>query len=288
MLEDRTLLNGGAPANQLVVAAMYQALLHRPVVDPVGLATWPAALERGLSTQDVALQIANSTEARTKQVQSLYGQYLHRQADPAGINAFGTALAAGQTLEQVAAAMVSSPEYFQTRAGGSASGFLKTLYGDVLGRDVDTTGQATFGPLVGQAQGRRQVADALFGSHEFRQNLVQDYYQYFLGRPADAAGLNSWTDSLRHGSLVQHVMAGIAGSPEMLGVEPVVGQAPAPAPVRGPGGGGPGPQAGRIGNPMPYQAFDACTVADTTNSADPNFGPFPAGGGTKTDRKSGV
>src|SRR5262249_43984687 len=100
-LEDRTLLNGGAAANQLVVAAMYQSLLHRPVVDPVGLATWPAALERGLSSQDVALRIANSTEARTKQVQSLYGQYLHRQADPVGLNAFSTALAAGQTLEQV-------------------------------------------------------------------------------------------------------------------------------------------------------------------------------------------
>src|SRR5262249_33936373 len=27
-----------------------------------------------------------------------------------------------------------------------------------------------------------------------------------------------------------------------------------------------------------------CTVADTTNAADPNFGPFPAGGGRKTWR----
>src|SRR5262249_29041051 len=131
-LEDRTLLNGGAAANQLVVAAMYQALLHRPVVDPVGLATWPAALERGLSTQDVALRIANSTEAQMKQVQSLYAQYLHRQADPGGLGAFSAALAAGQTLEQVAAAIVSSPEYFQMRAGSSAAGFLNSVYEDVL------------------------------------------------------------------------------------------------------------------------------------------------------------
>src|SRR5262249_9413772 len=92
-LEDRTLLNRVRAANLTAVAARYQALLSRPVVDPVGLATWPAALERGLSTQDVALRIANSTEARTKQVQSLYGQYLHRQADPVGLNAFSTALA---------------------------------------------------------------------------------------------------------------------------------------------------------------------------------------------------
>src|SRR5262249_48223253 len=57
----------------------------------------------------------------------------------------------------------------------------------------------------------------------------------------------------------------------------------AATPLGATGSHGPGrpPSAGPLGNPMPYQAFDPSTVADTTNPRDMNPGPFPAGGGTK-------
>jgi hypothetical protein len=270
-----------------LVNAMYDLLLQRPV-DPTGLAAWSAALGNGQSTTDVAQQIARSPEARAQQVQNLYGQFLHRAADPTGLAAFSAALTGGQTLEQVAAAMVGSPEYVQTRGGGTAPGFLNALYQDALNRPVDATGLAGFSQALAQGASHQQVADQVFASDEFQQNLVDNYYQYFLRRPAESAGLKAWTDDLRHGVTIDQVMAGIAGSPEMLGSDPIAvlgashssssSLASAPrGPGGGPGGGGEPGSAGKLGNPMPFQAFDPTPVADTTNPADPNFGPFVAG-----------
>src|SRR5262249_34837587 len=139
------------------------------------------------------------------------------------------------------------------------------------------------------------VAEAVFASDEFRQDLVQSYYQRFLGRDAEPGGLQYWTQWLRQGRTTAGLIAGFAGSTERLGTGPLAVAGTAehpsgslaglptpgkPAPIGGPGSGRP-LSAGRLGNPMPYQAFDPSTVADTTNIADPNFGPF-AGGDTKT------
>jgi hypothetical protein len=302
-LEDRTLFstNQGlgltllpAAVNPLVVNSLYQTVLQRPV-DPTGLATWSAALGSGQSAPQAVLGILNSPEGRANQVQSLYGQFLHRQADPAGLNTFSAALGAGQTLEQVAAALVSSPEYYQARGGGTTNGFLSALYQDALGRPVDASGQSHFAQALAQGRTREQVAEAVFASDEFRQDLVQSYYQHFLGRDAEPGGLQYWTQWLRQGRTTAGLIAGFAGSTERLGTDPLAVAGTAehpsgglaglhtpgkPAPIGGPGSGGP-LSAGRLGNPMPYQAFDPSTVADTTNPADPNFGPF-VGGDTKT------
>jgi hypothetical protein len=302
-LEDRTLFstNQGpgltllpAAVNPLVVNSLYQTVLQRPV-DPTGLASWSAALGSGQSAPQAVLGILNSPEGRANQVQSLYGQFLHRQADPSGLNAFSAALGAGQTLEQVAAALVGSPEYYQARGGGTANGFLSALYQDALGRPVDASGQGHFAQALAQGATREQVAEAVFGSEEFRQDLVQSYYQHFLGREAEPGGLQYWTQALRQGRTSAGLIAGFAGSTERLGTDPLAAAGAAqhpsgslagahsalkPAPIGGPGSGGP-LSAGRLGNPMPYQAFDPSTVADTTNPTDQNFGPFVAGG-TKT------
>jgi hypothetical protein len=279
-----------AVAKPYLVNALYDLLLQR-TVDPAGLAAWSAALGHGQSTLDVARGIVGSPEARAQQVQSLYGQILHRPADPTGLASFSAALQGGQTLEQVAAALVGSPEYAQTRGGGSAAGFLNALYQDALGRSVDATGLSDFSQALAQGVSHRQVADQVFASDEFRQNLVDNYYRYFLLRPAEPAGRQAWTDDLRHGVSSDQVLAGIVGSPEMLGFDHVALPGTSPhssgnpgssprGPGGAPGGGGPG-SAGKLGNPLPYQAFDPSTVADTTNAADPNYGPLAAGG-TKT------
>jgi hypothetical protein len=209
-LEDRTLLSA---ASQALVGQMYQDLLQRPA-DAGGLANWTAALDHNASPSQVALDLAESPEARALQVQSLYQQFLHRAADPAGLAGFTQALAAGQTLEQVAAAIVTSPEYSQNRGGGSDSGFLNALYQDALNRPIDSGGAASFGQALAGNTPRAQVAAAIFASTELQQDIVQRDYQYFLRRAADAAGLANWTQALQHGMRDEQVAAAIAGSAE--------------------------------------------------------------------------
>src|SRR5207253_9455104 len=105
------------------------------------------------------------------------------------------------------AAVAGSPEYFQIRGGGTNDGFLSALYQDALGRAIDASGQASFTRLLASGMTRTQAAAVIFSSTEYRQRLVQGYYESFLQRPADAGGLNSFVGALQAGSTDEEVIA---------------------------------------------------------------------------------
>jgi hypothetical protein len=202
-------------ANQAYVMRLYQDLLQRPA-DPAGLAHWSGLLDRGVSRAQVALSIEQSLEYRKDEVQALYAHYLHRNADPAGLAVFTNFLAHGGTLEQVAADLVGSGEYYQTRAGGTNAGFLDALYHDALGRNIDSAGQSLFSNRLADGVTRRDIASAIFGSGECRQDLVQGYYHSILGRAAGHAGLAYFADALAGGTRDETVMADILASEEFF------------------------------------------------------------------------
>jgi hypothetical protein len=58
------------------------------------------------------------------------------------------------------------------------------------------------------------VADAVFESAEFRNDLVQGFYGRFLHRASDSAGQTVFTDALVRGVREQDVLAAIVGSAE--------------------------------------------------------------------------
>jgi uncharacterized protein (TIGR03118 family) len=203
-------------ANQRFVAQVYQDLLHR-AVDPSGFSFWSGLLNQGISRAQVVLGIESSMEFRTDQVMALYNQFLHRAVDPSGLATFTNFLAQGGTVEQVATMLVGSPEYFMNRGGGTNDGFLNALYQDGLRRAVDPSGRATFGTaLANGMMSPGMVAAAVFSSLEFRQDVVQGFYQSFLHRAADMDGLNVFTQSLMQGATDQEVTAAIVGSDEFF------------------------------------------------------------------------
>jgi uncharacterized delta-60 repeat protein len=201
--------------NELYVMQLYQDLLGR-AVDPSGLASWSGLLDAGTPRSQVAVAITQSQEYRQDEVQALYAHYLYRNADPAGLAAFTQVLANGGTVEQIAAAIVSSAEYYQNRSGGTNAGFLDALYHDGLGRTIDPAGAAFFSQALAGGESHAQVAAALFGSTEYRNDLVQGYYQSFLHRPADAAGLAAFSDALASGMRDETVLATLLGSEEFF------------------------------------------------------------------------
>src|SRR5262249_53830559 len=147
------------------VTQLYEDLLRRPV-DPAGLAAWTALLAQGGSRTQVALDILESLEYRTNQVQELYQRLLHRPADPFGLGVFTTFLANGGTTGQLEALLAASPEYFAGRADGSATGFLTALYQDALHRAPDATGLAGFAQALAAGVPRGDVAAVVFSSEE--------------------------------------------------------------------------------------------------------------------------
>src|SRR5262249_45651017 len=155
---------------------VYRDLLNREV-DASGLTSWSSLLDKGLlGRSQLVSSIEASTEYRSDVIDGLYQHYLHRHADANGLSNFVNAMAHGFTDEQVAVALAGSPEYFNTRGGGTVDGFLTALYNDALNRDPDANGRAAFTAALNANVSRQQVATSILGSTEYKQDLVTSYY----------------------------------------------------------------------------------------------------------------
>jgi streptogramin lyase len=205
-------LNITGTPDERFVSQIYFDFLHRPA-DPAGLASWTGALSLGVSRTQVVQAIEESPEYRAVVVQDLYNRLLRRPADASGLSTFTTFLANGGTVEQVEATLAGSAEYFRIQGGNNES-FLDALYRDTLNRTIDPAGRSAFGQALNNGVPPEGVAAAIFGSDEFRQDLVQAFYQRLLHRPAETAGLQGWTAALQAGSRDEQVLAAIAGSAE--------------------------------------------------------------------------
>ncbi|HXT59406.1 MAG TPA: DUF4214 domain-containing protein, partial [Pirellulales bacterium] len=199
-------------ANERFISEVYRDLLHRQV-DPVGLAFWNSQLAQGATREQVIAGIQSTQEYRDVEVDELYQQYLHRGADPSGLASSTQFLAHGGTVEQLSSIIVSSPEYFHARGGDTNHGFVDALYHDALGRAPDPTGEAAFEQFLANGGTRQQAADIIFGSAEYRGDLVQSFYQNLLDRDVEAGAQSFWSDQLAH-HRDEEVIASIASSNE--------------------------------------------------------------------------
>ena len=138
------------------------------------------ALIPTLGRVGVAGQIAYSGEALSRVVDSMYQRLLGRAADLGGLDFWVGQLQSGSTEEQVAAALIASPE-FAARADALVGGtnpdanFVQSLYQLLLGRtasDAEVNGWLS----TVAAQGRAAVAAAFLASGEFRTDAVRTFY----------------------------------------------------------------------------------------------------------------
>jgi hypothetical protein len=213
------------------VAQVYRDLLHREV-EPLGLEIWSGLIDGGQSRSVMVHELEKSLEYRDDVVQGLFRLFLHRSAEAAILAVDGQFLATGGTPEQIAEVLVSSPEYFQARAGGNNAGFLHAFYNDALGRDVDAASLQAAGNMdFSNANNRVLVAATVFSSDEYLHDLVNfpgannnpfhdelpnGFYQAFLHRNAEAAGLAHFVGLLKAGTPDGDVVAEIIASSEYL------------------------------------------------------------------------
>jgi TorA maturation chaperone TorD len=170
------------------------------------------------------------------QVVRMYDTLLGRAPDPVGLETWVASLNGGQSLTQMAAASIGSPE-FQSRYPGAsqnATAFVTQLYHNMLHRAPDSNGlSAWVGALTSGALTQAQVVAACSESAEHQSNmapatnqvLVADetaasvarlYYSAF-GRAPDATGLAGWINARENGSVTLLDEANAAlSSPEFL------------------------------------------------------------------------
>ena len=201
---------------QLWLDEVFNAVLHREI-DQASLDAFHPRFAAGLSLTQAALDVLQSVEYRTLLVQGFFNTFLHRAATPAELATFLAMLAGGATDEDVMAAILSSPEYYATRGGGTNAGFISALYQDLLGRPPSAAEQAQWDAAFGTGATRQQVALQVLKSTEFRTRLIKGWFQAYLGRQPTDAELNFYLAHFAAGETDEIIQAEILGSTEFVG-----------------------------------------------------------------------
>jgi hypothetical protein len=194
---DRATAFVGLTAQERFVQALYLDELGR-AGSKFELDLWAPLLNApGLNPQQarglVAGGVAHSLEARDHLVRGWYVAFLGRQ--PVGGEEAGAVnlLLTGHSEEQVLSGILASPEFYaraQTLipSGTADERYVQALYQLLLNRAGDAAGVAA-GVAALPAAGRQGLALALLKSQEFRTDQFEGYYNAWLHRPDDPAGL---------------------------------------------------------------------------------------------------
>jgi hypothetical protein len=213
--------------NVAYVSQLYTDLLKRSL-DGTGTARWVGGLDAGTYTDaDVATGITGSREYDGDVVDGFYVTYLHRHAEPgaSGIEYWINQMQSGLNAEVIRAGILGSDEYFND-VGGDNTSFITALYETFLGRPPENapTGlpywlgvlqaDVTNGMTAGQA--REAVSAAISNSDENRIDVVTSFYETFLQRAPDPAGLANWVQQLANGVSQPAIITAFVTSPEYL------------------------------------------------------------------------
>ncbi|MCL3862968.1 fibronectin type III domain-containing protein [Actinotalea sp. K2] len=194
------------------VTAVYLSLFNRPV-DPVGRATWTQKLDSGTPRMAVADAITSSEEYRSTLIRQSYRAYLGRAPDPVGLRNWLTHMNRGMTIQEMEGGFVASPEYY-ARAGGTRSGWVATLYRDVLGRSASPAEVDRWVAQLSRGTSREQVARGFLLSAEHLSSVLDGHYRHLLGRGLDPTGKASWVSAIQRGTRIEVVIGGIIASNE--------------------------------------------------------------------------
>src|SRR5665213_2969478 len=210
-------------ANHLFISEVLRDLLrHAPNLSEINYYT--AQLEQGMTAVQVVHEIEfepGHHEFINLEINDAYEQFYHRSAfsDPTAFAAWAPYLMGGNgtpshTLEQLEAALVGSSEY-QTlyptyHPQDNPNDFLNAFFEDALGRPATATDRGN-----AQNQTPQQVAAAVFSGDEFRQQLLNAYYQEYLDHGYTPSAANPLDGALPVGMSSEDEIANIIGNPNV-------------------------------------------------------------------------
>ncbi len=122
------------------------------------------------SVENKVKTLSTAGDPNDAEAYRLYPAAFNRAPDPVGHAYWSSVLASGVTPTQVAQGFVDSPEFAQDFAGMSTSGFVSTLYNNVLHRAPDAAGLANWTTALQQGASKASV---LVGFSDSLENRVQ-------------------------------------------------------------------------------------------------------------------
>jgi hypothetical protein len=94
--------------------------------------------------------------------------------------------------------------------------FISELYRDLLGRQVDSGGLASWNADLGAGESRTEIAFQITQTTEYINDEVGRLYQQYLHREADPGGLSYYSSLMQAGATIEQVAAMIAASDEFF------------------------------------------------------------------------
>ena len=196
----------GATSTAAFVTLLYENVLDR-APDSGGFESWTAALNSGRMTRaQVAAGFSESAEfAQTTataamefsraghqanwgdEVYRLYQATLARVPDIAGFQSWTNELAQGRSLLSVVDGFTGSAEFTSLYGATTNSAFVSLLYLNVLNRDADAGGLASWtSRLESGALSRAEVVSGFASSAEFVRATASDFLDYMRFFSSDA------------------------------------------------------------------------------------------------------
>jgi cyclophilin family peptidyl-prolyl cis-trans isomerase len=202
--------------NTLYVQTLYQDILGRPA-ETGGLNFWVGALASGqLNRRLVANEIARSPEAYSRDIQQAYQTILGRAADQLGFSGALSYLENGGNLQHLEAKLAGSLEFWTNKGQSMIGPYMNALYQAALGRNADPAGVNGAIFLITKHFTLTDIAYVVYSSPEADQDLLNGFYQNFLGRAPDSAGQQSFLAEFKAGTDQLEIEAEILGSDEFF------------------------------------------------------------------------
>ncbi len=198
---------------QAYVDGLYANVLAREG-DADGVQGWVQRLKHGWSPARVADAFWHSAEHYGIEVDRFYSNYLLRDADPVSRTAWVKVMLAGMDETTVARAFFLSPE-FQRKHRDNAD-FVAELYRGILAREPDARGLAAWAGVLRRGARRSAVVDAFLHGDESNRLLANGFYNVFLQRGADPAGLAGALARLWAGTTTRQLAISFLASQEYL------------------------------------------------------------------------
>jgi Tol biopolymer transport system component len=200
-----------ADGNARFVDAAVRDLLGRAATR-ADLDRWRPILDRGLSRETFAGDIARTPEWASVVVTDLYSQVFDRAPDTSGLGYWAGHLAAGMRTADLAGLLYASAEFYEA-SGSTSGGYVDRLYLRILHRLPDDGGRAYWISLIDGGGSRTTVARVIFLSLEGNGERVDTLYGRLLNRATDPGGRAYWARTLI--GTDDLVLAGLlVGSPE--------------------------------------------------------------------------
>lgn len=185
------------PGSREFVIAAYSDVLGRTPADSE-INYWVGRIASGMSRMDMANAFNNSDEYRVNKTKEAYNRALRRDPDPGGAAYWLGALQRGQlSPENIYSTFLATDEMYNVQGGGTNSGYVTSMYQDLLGRAPDAEGLMYWANRLNNGEARRAISDSIWYSPEKYNVRVNEAYLLLLGRPADASAQAYWSQIAR-------------------------------------------------------------------------------------------